>query len=110
MTQKTQTSPAPLIGPDSPLSDHKDYDLPGGVTIRFQRGAMEHGRNGITTEELLDVAIDHIAGFQKGPYACRENAIVLTRLEEARFWVRERARLRAEQGVKGREAQHTSTV
>jgi hypothetical protein len=105
-----ETPTPPLIKPDSPYSDHKDYALPGGVVIKFQKGAMELGRNGVTTEELLDVLIDHLAGFQRGPFACRENAIVLTKLEESRLWVRERARLREAQQVKGREAPHASAV
>lgn len=104
----TQDEKPKLLTPDSPAADHKDYELPGGVVIKFQKGAMDLGRNGVTTEEVLDVLIDHLKGFQKGPFACRENAIVITKLEESRLWVRERARLRAEQGVKGRDATHTS--
>jgi len=100
----------PLLTPDSPAADHKVYLGPHGATITFQKGAMELGRNGWTTEEVLDVLIDHLTGFQKGKFACRENAIVITKLEEARLWVRERARVRAEQGVKGRDAVHAPTV
>ncbi len=100
------TENAPLLTPDSPAADHKDYANPAGQTIAFQKGAMELGRNGWTTEEILNVLIDHLQGFQRGKFACRENAIVLTKLEESRLWVRERARLRAEQGVKGRDAVH----
>ena len=95
-----------VLTPDNPAADHKDYELPGGVVLKFQKGAMSLGRNGVTTEEVLDSLIDHLQGFQKGKFACRENAIVLTHLEEARLWVRERARQRELQGVKGRDAAH----
>ena len=101
------TEVPPLIKPgDSKLSDLKVYDLPGGVAIKFQNGALELGRNGATTEEVLGVLIEHIGHFQKGPFACRENALVITKLEEAMHWVLHRKQLREAQGVKGREAAH----
>jgi uncharacterized protein YhbP (UPF0306 family) len=97
---------APLIQPgDSKLSDLKTYDLPNTV-IKFQNGALELGRNGATTEEVLDVLIEHIGHFQKGPFACRENALVITKLEEAKHWALHRAQARTAQNVKGREAAH----
>lgn len=97
---------APLLTPNNPAADHKDYELPGGVVIKFQKGAMELGRNGCTTEEVLNVLIDHIGGFQAGPFKCRENAIALTHIETAKLWILERARARVEQGLKGREGAH----
>lgn len=97
-----------LLTPENPAADHKDYALPGDVTIRFQKGAMELGRNGVTTVEVLDVLIDHLKGFQAGPYACRENAIAITELETAKLWLEHRARLREAQGLKGREGAHNS--
>ena len=106
MTEASQA--APLITPDSPHSDHKAYDLPGGVTVRFQKGAIELGRNGVTTEELLSVLTEHLQGFQRGPFACLENALAISSLILAKFWIRERARARINQGVKGREAVHAS--
>lgn len=99
---------APLLTPENPAADHKDYDLPGGVCIKFQKGAMALGRNGVTTVEVIDVLIDHLRGFQQGKFACRENAIAITKLEEARLWIEERRRLREAQGVKGRDATHAS--
>jgi hypothetical protein len=97
---------APLLTPENPAADHKDYMNVAGQVIAFQKGAMELGRNGWTTEEILDVLIDHLSGFQKGKFACRENAIALTHIETARLWVRERAEKRKAQGVKGRDAVH----
>lgn len=97
---------APLLTPQNPAADHKDYTLPGGINIHFQKGAMELGRNGCTTVELLNVLIDHLQGFQQGKFACRENAIAITKIEEARLWLEHRAALRIAQGVKGRDAVH----
>lgn len=101
-----ETTQAPLLTPDNKAADHKDYELPGGIKIAFQKGAMELGRNGCTTEEVLDVLIDHIEGFQAGPFKCPENADALDGLKYAREAVRLRAKRRTEQGVKGRDAQH----
>lgn len=106
MTSTQTDEKPPILTPDNPAADHKDYTGPHGGVIAFQKGAMELGRNGWTTEEILDVLIDHLGGFQKGKFACRENAITLTHIETARLWVRERAAKRVEQGVKGRDANH----
>lgn len=99
---------AAVLTPDNPAADHKDYVLPGGVVVKFQKGAMSLGRNGVTTAELLEVLIAHLKGFQAGKFACRENAIAITKLEEAYLWIEHRARLRQEQEVKGRDAAHAS--
>ncbi len=101
-------TPPPLIQPGASASDGKVYEFPGGFKLKFQSGAMELGRNGATTEEVLDMLIEHIGGFQKGPYSCRENALTITKLEEARHWVLDRKQKREAQGVKGREAAHAS--
>ena len=72
------------------------------VVLSFQRGPIkEVGTNGITHEVLLAVLIDRMRGFQSGPYACRENALALTKLEEARMWLNERTRARVARGVEG---------
>lgn len=70
--------------------------------IRFQNGPInEVGVNGVTHEALLAILCDRLRGFQKGPYACRENAIVLTHLEEAQMWLQKRTRDRMARGVEG---------
>ena len=95
-----------LIPPGTSDSDLKVYDLPNTV-IKFQNGAMELGRNGATTEEVIDVLIAHLEFFQNGKYKCRENALMITKLEEAKHWALHRKQLREAQGVKGREAAHS---
>lgn len=103
---KAQETLPPYIQPGNPVtSDLKVYDIIGGQ-IRFQNGAMELGRNGATTEEILDVLIAHIESFQAGPYKCRENALVITKLEEAKHWILHRKWAREAQGLKGREGVH----
>lgn len=70
--------------------------------IPFQNGPIkEAGVNGVTQEALLAVVIDRLRGFQSGQYACRENAIALTKLEEALMWLQKRTRGRVARGVEG---------
>jgi len=60
------------------------YGYRRACTIEFQRGPVaENGVNGITNEALLAVVIDRLRGFQRGPFACRENAVALTHVETA---------------------------
>ena len=71
--------------------------------IRFQDGPIqESGVNRISNEALLAVVEDRLLGFQSGQYACRENAIALTKLQEAMMWLQKRTRDRMARGVEGR--------
>lgn len=79
---------------------------PGGVNINFQNGPIaEAGVNGITQEVLLAIVADRLRSFQAGPYACRENAIALTKIEEAMMWLQRRTLARMRRGVEGTMAQ-----
>jgi hypothetical protein len=40
-------------------------------------------------------------GFQAGPFASRDNACALTKLDEALMWLQKRTRERIERGVEG---------
>lgn len=73
--------------------------------IEFQNGPVaEVGANGVTHEAMLAIVIDRLQSFQKGPYACRENALALTKLEEAMHWLHHRTRERVARGVSGTHA------
>lgn len=70
--------------------------------IEFQNGPVpEHGVNGISQEALLAIVIDRLRSFQSGKFACRENALALTKLEEALHWLQHRTRDRINRGVLG---------
>jgi hypothetical protein len=70
--------------------------------LKFQNGAIgEVGINGITQEILLAVCIDRLRSFQAGKFACRENAIALTKIQEALMWLQARTRAREARGVEG---------
>lgn len=82
------------------------YDVTGGAAVptfvRFQDGPInEVGVNGITHEVLLAIIVDRLEAFQKGAYACRENAIALTKIQEAQHWLHHRTLVRMQRGVEG---------
>lgn len=72
------------------------------VTLNFQNGPInEVGVNGITQEVLLAICADRLRAFQAGPYSCRENALALTKIEEAQHWLHHRTLARMARGVEG---------
>ena len=72
------------------------------IGILFQNGPInEVGVNGITQEALLAIVADRLRSFQAGPFACRENALALTKIEEAMHWLQQRAIARMRRGVEG---------
>jgi hypothetical protein len=76
------------------------YDILAG--IHFQEGPVKvHGLNGIFMEDLLAIVIDRLYKFQKSEFKCRENAIVITKLEESLMWLRKRTLNRKTRGVQG---------
>jgi hypothetical protein len=70
--------------------------------LTFQNGPIaEVGVNGLTHEALLAIIVDRLQAFQKGPFACRENALALTKIEEAQHWLHHRTMARMQRGVEG---------
>ena len=84
-----------------------NVSLPGNLQfneteIPFQNGPInEKGVNGVTQEVLLAIVIDRLRSFQAGPFACRENALALTKIEEALHWLQQRTLARMRRGVEG---------
>jgi len=71
-------------------------------TVQFQKGAIkEHGINGVMNEDLIAMVIDRLESFQNSPFKCRENALAITKLEEALHWLRHRTTKRENRGVEG---------
>jgi hypothetical protein len=88
-------------GNPSDYADAPSTDL----GIVFQNGPInEVGVNGVTQEALLAIVVDRLRSFQAGPYACRENAIALTKVEEAMHWLQQRTIARMRRGVEGTHA------
>lgn len=68
----------------------------------FQNGPIkENGVNGCHHEDLIAIVIDRLRSFQEGKWSCRENALALTKLEEALHWLKHRTNARIARGVEG---------
>jgi len=83
---------------------NNDMSEPAGEFgfIQFQNGPIkEFGVNGCHQEDLLAIVIDRLQSFQLGEYACRENAIALTKIQEAMHWLNHRTNERIKRGVEG---------
>lgn len=71
-------------------------------TIHFQEGPIkENGVNGVCNEDLIAMVICRLEHFQKSEYACCDNAVAITKLEEALLWLRKRTIGREQRGVEG---------
>jgi hypothetical protein len=88
-----------------------------GILIDWQNGPL-YGKdnvlltgptepNGAFVEGVILAAIGRLQFYQTAnnkKFACRENAIAITKLEEALMWLEERTRGREERGVEGTNA------
>lgn len=77
--------------------------IPPIMSVNFQNGPIaEYGINGVTQEILLAIVIDRLRSFQSGPFSSRENALALTKCEEALHWLQQRTLDRMRRGVEGK--------
>ena len=79
-------------------------DKPAEVvcTVDFQEGPIkENGVNGACNEDLIAMVICRLQHFQQSEWACRDNALAITKLEEALLWLRKRTMGREKRGVEG---------
>ena len=77
-----------------------------GVHITWQDGPLGKGEerrepNGAFVETVIAAALQRIQFYQSGRFACRENALAITKLEEALLWLDKRTRDREARGVEG---------
>jgi hypothetical protein len=100
-----------VIGEPGPGGARRTYVIEGascpeGCTVTgvlgFQDGPIqEAGVNGLHNEDLLAIVIDRLRGFQRGPFACRENELALTKCEQALMFLDARTADRVARGVEG---------
>ena len=65
-----------------------------GIDIRWQNGPLGRGDvraepNGAFVEGVIEAALDRMRWYQEaqnGKFKCRQNALVITKLEEALHW------------------------
>jgi hypothetical protein len=79
------------------------------IDIKFQEGPIDvAGVNGCHIEDVIDLLVDRLRGFNDGDFRCRENSLAITHLEEAGLWLVKRRMNRIEQGVEGKYLPHVS--
>ncbi|AFQ96475.1 putative structural protein [Bacillus phage vB_BceM_Bc431v3] len=72
------------------------------AVIHFQEGALNvAGVNGVMNEDLLVMILTRLQGFQNSEFACKENEMAITKIEEALLWLRKRTMGREKRGVLG---------
>ncbi len=82
-----------------------------GLDIVWQNGPL--GRdgtriepNGAFVETVIASVVQRIEYYQSTKFNCRENALALTKLEEALHWLNARTQKREAQKVEGTHAVH----
>ena len=91
----------------------KDFEGEGTQSISFIKkeidptapegsGILKTVTNGTTNEEVFAVLIDRLQ-FLNTKFPCRENSIVITKLEEALMWLNKRTADRIIRGVEGKQ-------
>lgn len=82
-----------------------------GISISWQNGPLGIGAdrkepNGAFVEGVIAAAIDRLEYYQRSKFKCRENALAITKLEEALHWCGHRTAKRVAQKVEGTHAVH----
>ncbi len=77
-----------------------------GILIEWQKGPLGTGMarkdpNGAFVETVIDIARQRIQWYQDSKFKCRENAIAITKLEEALLWLGKRTADREARAVEG---------
>ena len=59
------------------------------ASIGWQDGVIdpEKGANGVTLEAMIQASIARLQAFQNTKFKCRENALAITALEQAKNWL-----------------------
>lgn len=91
------------------LSNFENKEEPGQILQFIHKEPKEEGStelitiaDGTTNEELLEVLINRM-NFLQSKFPCRENAIVITKLEESLMWLNKRTQDRLKRNVEGKQ-------
>ena len=81
-----------------------------GIEIHWQDGPLGRGPdrkppNGAFVEGVIAAAVDRIEYYQASKFKCRENAIAITKLQEALQWLQWRTMSREARQVEGTHAE-----
>lgn len=88
-----------------------NFEGPGNQSIQFiEKKPESEGstklitvNDGTTNEEVLAMLIDRL-NYLQAKFPCRENAIVITKLEESLMWLNKRTSDRKARNVEGTNA------
>ena len=77
-----------------------------GLSVDWQNGPLavdgvRTEQNGAFVEDLLRAAVARLNYYQDSKFSCRENALAITKLEEALHWMNHRTAAREARGVEG---------
>lgn len=71
------------------------------IAFKIQKGPIkEAGLNGCQVDQIIHVAKIIVEGLNKN-FPCRENAVVITKLDEALMWLDKRKKDRVKREVEG---------
>lgn len=74
------------------------------IAFKIQNGPIkEAGKNGCQVEDMIAVS-KHIVEQLNAKYPCRENAMIITKLDEAIMWSKKRTQDRLNRNVEGLSA------
>jgi len=77
-----------------------------GISINWQNGELGRGAerkepNGAFVEGVIQCALGRLEYYQASAFKCRENALAITKLEEALHWCQHRTAKREQREVEG---------
>lgn len=80
-----------------------------GISIQWQDGPLGRDEeriapNGAFVEDVIAAAIDRLEYYQRSRFSCRENALAITKLQEALHWCHHRTEAREARAVEGTHA------
>lgn len=83
---------------DQPIYVDQDVNM---ISFRIQNGPIkECGKNGCQVVDMIAVA-KHMIEQLNAKFPCRENAMTITKLDEALMWQEKRTKDRENRGVEG---------
>lgn len=86
-----------------------------GLVIDWQDGPLGRGGdrkepNGAFCETVIAAVVQRIEFYQQSKFRCRENALAITKLEEALHWLNWRTQRRENAGVEGTHAEEAKAA
>src|SRR3990167_3104639 len=82
------------------------FVLGTGLDIKWQDGPLgrdadQKEPNGAFVETVISAAVQRIEFYQNSKFSCKENAMAITKLEEALLWLNKRTLDRENRKVEG---------